>query len=250
MLKSCLTTFGAIALGVASSLALALTVDEIIDKNIAARGGIEHVTALRSLRLSGKVILPGTNMDIATVRVVQRGGSVRDEFTLQGLTMVHAYDGKQAWKIDPFQGRKDPEQMSADEAKSLLLEGDIDLPLVDYRAKGYTSEYLGLEDVDGSPAHKLRLRKASGDEVVYYIDPDTSMVIREVQKLIVRGAEQEIETDYGEYEQVADVFIPMTEQSGPKGSDASQKQQVVFEKAEANVSPAAGYFSFPVAKQP
>ena len=250
MLKKFLVAFGALAFGAASSLALAVTADEIIDKNLAARGGLPQIKALTSLRRTGKVILPGANMDITALRVIQRGGSVRDEFTLQGLTQVNAFDGKQAWKIDPFQGRKDPEKMSADEAKPLLLEGDLDSPLVDYRGKGYTSEYLGMEDVDGTPAYKLRLRKASGDEVLYYIDPDTSMVIRDVQKQLVRGAEQETETDYGEYEKVGGVYFPMTEQSGSKGSDASQKQQIVFDKAEANEAPAAGYFSFPAAKQP
>lgn len=249
MLNRLMVALGAVAFAAASNLALAVTADDIIGKNIAARGGLEPLKALSSLRRSGKVILPGANLDINALRVVQRGGSVRDEFTLQGLTQVNAYDGKQAWKINPFEGRKDPEKMSADEAKPLLIEGDLDSPLVDYRAKGYTSEYLGLEDVDGTPAYKLRLRKSTGDELLYYIDPDTSMVIRDVRKQVVRGAEQETETDYGEYEKVAGVYFAMTEQSGPKGSDASQKQQIVFDKAEANEAPPTGYFSLPADTQ-
>lgn len=238
----------ALLFGAASNLASAFTADEIIARNLAARGGLEQLKSLTSLRRTGRVIIPDANMDISVLRIVQRGGSVRDEFTLQGLTQVNAYDGVQAWKIDPFQGRKDPEKMSADEAKPLIIEGDLDSPLVDYRAKGSTVEYLGLEDVDGTPAYKLRLHLKSGDEVLYYVDPDTDMIIRDIQKQLVRGAEQETETDYGEYEKVGGIYFPMTEQSGPKNADASRKQQIVFDKATANEAPPANFFSFPAGK--
>ena len=235
----------AVAFAAVSTAALAITADELIAKNVAARGGLAQIRAITSLRRTGHLILPGANLDVAVRRTLQRGGKIRDEYTLQGLTQVNAYDGTEAWKIDPFEGRKDPARMSVDEAKSLILEGDLDLPLVDYAAKGYNAEYLGTEDVDGTPTYKLRLRRKSGDQVVYFIDPDSYMIIRNVQKQIVRGAEQETETDYGEYEKVAGVYFPSTEQSGPKDTDASQKQEIVFDTAAANEAPAANYFSFP-----
>ena len=231
--------------GAAPLTALALTADQIIARNIVARGGLEQLKSLTSVHRIGHLVIPGANVDIATQRFVQRGGMARDEFTMQGLTQVYAYDGVQAWKIDPFEGRKDPANMSADEAKPFAIEGDLDLPLTDYAAKGYRVEYLGLEDVDGTPAYKLRLHLKTGDEVLYYIDPDSSMVIRDVQKQMVRGSEQETETDYGEFEKIGGVYFPMTEQSGPKGSESAQKQQIVFDKAVANEATPNALYSFP-----
>jgi len=229
----------------AAAPALAITADDIIASNINARGGAEKLKAIESLKREGHLVVPGANYDIRISTLVARGGKVRNEFTLQGLTEVDAYDGKDAWKIDPFEGRKDPARMSADEAKPLVLESDMDSPLVDYRAKGHTVEYLGLEEVDGTPAHKLRVHLGTGDEVLYYIDPDTFMIIRDVQKQFVRGAEQETETDYGEYEKVNGVYVPMTEESGPKNSASSDKQQFVFDKAEANIAVDAAVFAYP-----
>lgn len=228
--------------------AVALDADEIIARNVAARGGLDQLKSLNNLSFTGRVIFPGANFDVTALRIVQRGGSVREDFKLQGLTMVTAYDGVQAWKIDPFQGRKDPELMPADQAKSLKLEGDLDSPLVDYRSKGHSAEYLGLEDVDGTPAYKLRLHLKSGDQLLYYLDPDTYMIIRVVQNQTVRGVEQEFETDYGEYEKVGGVYFPMVEQSGLKHSAESEKQQLVFATAVANELPPAGFFSFPAGK--
>ena len=228
--------------------AFAVTADEIIASHIAARGGVAALKAIKSIRRRGHFVIPGANLDISATTLVARDGGVRDEFTLQGLTAINAYDGKEAWKINPFQGRKDPEHMSNDEAKPLVLQADLDSPLLDAQAKGHRVEYLGLDEVDGTPTYKLRVHLKSADEVLYYIDPDTYMIIRDVQKQTVRGAEQETETDYGEYEKVAGVYVPMTEESGPKNSDSSQKQQLVFDQAEANTAVDTVVFSFPVPK--
>jgi hypothetical protein len=72
--------------------------------------------------------------------------------------------------------------------------------------------------VDGTFAHKLRVLLKSGGNVTVWIDPDTWMVIRDLQTLTVRGAEQQVETDYGDYEKAGGVYVPMSEESGPRNS--------------------------------
>lgn len=227
--------------------ARAVTADEIIARHLAALGGAAKLKAIHTLRRSGKLIVPGFNAELAYTETRARPGAIRQELTLQGLTQIEAFDGRDGWHIQPFQGRKDPARMSADETKALRLAADIDRPLIDYQAKGHTVEYLGTEDVDGTPAHKLRLKLAWGDEVTYWIDPDTWMLVRDRERQIIRGAEQVTDTDYGEYEQVAGVWVAMSEEQGAQDSDASQKQKVVFDKAEANVAADPAWFAFPTA---
>jgi len=237
-------TFAGLCLGGLCS-AHALTADEIIAQHVAARGGVERLQALKTLKRTGRLIVPGFNGDVTVTEYKARPDEYRLEYTLQGLTAVQAWDGREAWQIQPFQGRKDPERMSADQAKPLQYSADIDFPFVNYQAKGSKVAFLGTEDVDGTPAYKLRLQLASGDEILYFIDPDSWMLIRDIQKQQIRGAEQITENDYGEYEQVQGVWVPMTEASGPKGSDPSQKQQTLYDKAEANVDVDPSTFSFP-----
>lgn len=226
----------------------AVDADEIIAQHVRARGGAEALQQVKVLKREGRLVIPGFDADIRISEVRARPGSIRTEVTLQGLVAVQAYDGKQAWQISPFQGRKDPELMTPDDAKPLIASGYMDGMLVGYRERGSRVEYLGLEDVDGTPAHKLRLSEKDGDQYTFFIDPDTYMLIREVQKRSVRGAEQETEIDYGEYEKAGGVFVPMTEEQGAKGSDASQKQKVLYEKATVNAEVPATSFSFPAAK--
>src|SRR5579862_2788891 len=111
--------FAAVVLLAAASSAFAYTADELAAKNVAAKGGADKLAALQSLRLSGKILVNGDTLQLGYVATVARPDSVRIEATLQGLTLVQAYDGTQGWKINPFQGRKDAEKMTADDAKEL-----------------------------------------------------------------------------------------------------------------------------------
>ena len=237
----------AIALCTAAARA-APTADDIIAHNVEARGGAERLRALAVLKRTGRLVLPGARLELNVVEWKTAAGQYRQDITLQGLTAVQAYDGHDAWQVQPFQGRKDPARMSADEAKGFALEADIAGPFVDYKAKGHSVEYLGLEDVDGTPAHKIRVRLKWGDEATYWIDPDTWMVIRELDRQTIRGADQWTETDYGEYEKAGGVWVPMTEEQGDKGSEPARRQKFVYDSAEANVAPPAGSFAFPESK--
>jgi len=220
-----------------------LTVDALVAKNIEAKGGIDALHAVRSLQLKGKMLVNQGQIELAYTQTKKRPGQVRAEATLQGMTLVQAYDGTQGWKISPFGGRKDPEKMSVDDAKSLVEDAEIDGPLVDWEAKGSTVEYLGPEDVDGTLAHKLKVVRKNGDVSYVYLDPDYFLEIRILTQRIEQGAQVEVETDLGDYEKVAGVFFPFSIEAGPKG--ATDKQKIILEKAEANVPVDDAQFKFP-----
>jgi hypothetical protein len=223
---------------------LAYTADELAAKNVEAKGGIDKLNAIQSLRLSGKLRINGGTLELGYVALIKRPGLIRYEAQIQGLTQIQAYDGAQAWQINPFQGRKDPEKLSVDDAKSLGEDAvDFTGPLVDYKAKGYTLDYLGTEDVDGTEAYKLRVQRPNGNLTYVYLDPDYFLEIRTVSRRIEHGVPKESVTDYGDYEKVDGAYFSFAQEFGPKGS--SDRQKVQFEKAEANVSAADEQFHFP-----
>jgi hypothetical protein len=224
--------------------AFGYTADELVSKNIEAKGGLDSIHALKSVRLSGHVRIQQDTVELDYVTLIKQPGSVRYEAVLQGLTQVQAFDGQQAWQINPFQGRKDPEKLSADDAKGMAEDAaDFAGPLVDYKAKGYKLDYLGREDIDGTEAYKLRVTRTNGDLTTVYLDPDYFLEIRTVNRRIEHGVPVETVVDYGDYEKVAGVFLPFSQESGIKGS--SDRQKVQFDKAEANVDAGDGSFHFP-----
>jgi len=220
-----------------------LTVDELVSKNIEAKGGATALQNLQSLRLTGKMLVRQGQIELGYLETKKRPDDVRIEGSLQGMTQIEAYDGKEGWRVSPFFGRKDPEHISADDVKALVEDAEIDGPLVDWKAKGSTVEYLGTEDVDGTPAHKLKVVRKNGDVSFVYLDPDHFLEIRIVTGRMRHGAYEEVETDLGDYEKAGGVFVPTSIESGRKG--AQDKQRIVIDKVEANVPVDDTIFHFP-----
>src|SRR6267154_541492 len=152
------------------------TADELIAKNIQARGGMEKMKAIKTLRMTGR-FEGGGGFTASVGQENERPNLIRQTFTLQGMTAVQAYDGTTGWQIQPFGGKKDPELMGENDLRDIQLDADFDAPLVDYKEKGNTVEYLGHDIVDGDDALRLKVTLKNGDIVYYYLDPDTYLEI-------------------------------------------------------------------------
>jgi hypothetical protein len=215
-----------------SIAAFTQTADELVQKNIEAKGGIEKIKAIHSLRITGKAATGGFNAVIGQENM--RPNLVRETFALQGMTAVQAYDGSMGWAIQPFGGKKDPQLMGEDDLRDLLFDADFDGPMVDYKAKGNTVEYLGHDTVDGDDALRLKVTLKNGDVVYYYLDPDTYLEIRKETQEFIRGSIRENASDLCSYKPVNGVMYPFSIASGPK-NDPSSWQTVTIDKIEANV---------------
>jgi len=219
------------------------TVDELVSKNIEAKGGAAALEAIKTIRFEGRILVNQGQIEFKYTETKKRPGKARIDAALQGMAAVQAYDSANGWKISPFQGRKDPEKMSADEAKSLVEEAEIGGPLEDWKAQGKTVTYLGTEDVEGTAAHKLKVVRKNGDFSYVYLDPDYFLEIRVLDQRTEQGAKVEVETDLGDYEKVNGVNFPFSIEAGNKGS--TDKQKTIIEKGEANIPVDDTLFAFP-----
>ncbi len=222
----------------------AQSVDDIIAHYLKTVGGMEKIQAVKTLRRTGKFI-GGGGFEAAILQENKRGNLVREEFALQGMIGINAYDGKTGWKIEPWNGKKDAEALGEEEMKSILEDSDFDGPLVNYRQKGNKVELVGMDKFEGTDTFKLSVTKLNGDTYVYYLDTDYYVPIKIDTKRIVRGAEREYETVLGDYKEVAGWYLPYALESNVKGSQ--DKSKVVYEKIEANVAIDDGRFSLPSA---
>ncbi len=238
--KLCLSVAIAVVLAPA---VLAQTVDEIIAKNIEARGGLAKIKAVQSIRATGKMEFGP--MEAPGVYVQKRPDMARLDFTVQGLTATQAYDGKSGWAIMPFTGKKDPEPMTADDTKEMQEEADIDGPLVDYKAKGNQVELVGKEKIEGTDAYKLKVTLKNGDVKYSYLDADSGLEIKQESKRMVRDTEQETETSFSDYREVNGLMFAFATQSSIKGSPQTQK--LTIEKIEVNVPVDDASFKMPAA---
>lgn len=235
-----------LACGLLLSLAAsAQTADEIIAKNIQARGGEGALRAFETVRLTGKLTMGGFHAGY--VEEGKRGNKVREETIIQGMAQIQAYDGKTAWQVSPFEGRKDPDLLSEDDRKSLVEDADIDGQLVNYKNKDHRAEFLGHDSVEGTDCYKIRLTLSNGDARVYYIDADSFLELKVETERNIRGTVRYEETLYGDYEKVNGVYFPMAIEMGGKGD--SQHAKLTIEKVETNVPLSDSVFAIPGAKK-
>jgi hypothetical protein len=221
--------------GMALSAALfgqAQTPDEIVAKYVARIGGMEKLQAIKTLRKTGKYTGSG-GFEARVVEENKRPNMVRQEFVIQGMVGITAYDGKEGWKIEPWQGKKDVEPLGEEELKQIIEDSDFDGPLVGYRDKGNKVELAGKEPFEGTDTYKLKVTLANGDVRIFFMDADSFVPIKIDTKRVIRGAERESETTIGDYKEVAGVYFPHSYETGTKGSP--NRAKIVYDKLEANV---------------
>jgi len=222
----------------------AQTAEELVAKNIQAHGGLDKIKAIKSYKYTGKFQQGSFSAQVA--QEAKAPDYIREMFTIQGMTQIQAYDGKTGWQISPFQGRRDPERLGEDDLRDISEDSDFYGPLVDYKEKGNTVEYLGHDTVDGDDVYRLKVTLKNGDIVYMYLDPDTYIEIRTERQQFIRGAVRETQTDLGSFKQVDGVYYPFSIASGPKNRP-DQKGTVTIDKMEANVSIPDTEFTMPSA---
>jgi hypothetical protein len=209
-----------------------LTADDIIARYVKTVGGAEKIQAITTLRRVGK-FTGDDGFEAIVIQESSRPNKVREEFSVQGMTGINAYDGSSGWKIDPFGGKKDAESLSEEEMRGILEDSDFDEPLINYKEKGNKVELVGMDQIEGTDVYKLKVTLKSGDTRYYYMDTDSYVPIKYETKRIIRGTPQESETTLGDYKQVGGWFLPFSMETRQKGSSGSQK--ITFNKIEFNV---------------
>src|SRR5512143_694015 len=80
-----------------AALATAQSAEDLVAKNIQAKGGIEKIKAIKTLRMTGHIQAGG--MAVTVGQEAKAPDLVRMTFTIQNMTQVQAYDGSMGWQI-------------------------------------------------------------------------------------------------------------------------------------------------------
>jgi hypothetical protein len=197
----------------------AQTVDEVLAQSFEARGGLDRLKAIQTIRVTGRMSMGPTEAPMVIER--KRPGSFRAELTVQGALVVQAWDGATAWGISPM-GSGEPEALPAEAAEAMADEADVDGPLVDYRAKGHQVTLLGRERLEGGDAYKLEVRKKGGTVEYHFLDARSYLPVRIEGKRTIRGTPIESESILGDYREAGGVLWPHSIRSGAKGRPETQ----------------------------
>lgn len=224
-----------------------LKLDDIVKKSVEAQGGLEKLKAIKTMKVTGKMILGGGQLEVPMTSYMKRPRSNRTELSIQGQQVVEAFDGTTKWSINPMLGSKDPQKANEEDTKAAADDSDlVEGPLVNYKDKGNAVELLGKEDVDGSMAYKLKVTLKSGNVQTIYLDQKTFLAKKTVSKVKRMGQEFEAETLPDNYTNVEGVMIPFSSEMKVNNQVG---MKMVFEKVEANVPVDDQLFAMPALKK-
>jgi len=218
----------------------------LIAKNLDAKGGEAALRAVKSVRINGTMSMGGGQMTAPFVWEWKAPNKLRMEFTLQGMTGVQAFDGDSGWMIMPFAGKTDPEKMPEELASELKDQADFYGPFVDTEEKGYTLELVGEEEVEGTPAYKVKVTNDRGDVTWVYLDQDYGLEIESVSKRKIQGQEIEATTSIGDYKPVGDLVVAHSFDVTAKGAPTGG-QTLTFDSVELNPDLPDARFEMPAA---
>jgi outer membrane lipoprotein-sorting protein len=203
------------AASVAASFAVAaaeLSAAQIVEKNVAARGGLQSWRAVNTMTFVGEMDAGGKqNAKLPFVMSLKRPHKSRLEIRFQDQTSVQTYDGQQGWKFRPYLGRDEVEPLTPAEAASAAAADEFDGPLVDYARKGAKVEFQGMETVEGKSAYKLKLTRANALPRNVWLDAQSFLEVKidgEPRKL--DGRPHKVAIFYRDYKKVGALTLPHT----------------------------------------
>ncbi len=198
-----------IMFGFCSAGMMGQTMDEIITKHIAAIGGKENWSKLKTLKMEGTIKAQGAEIKITIFQVDKK--AMRQNIALMGMTGYSIVTNTEGWNFMPFQGQTKPEPITVDDLKNAQDELYLQDDFITYTELGKKIEYLGKDDFDGTECFKFKMTDKNGQETTYYIDASNYYTLKETSKVKANGQEQENSTVFGDYKMLAEGFLyPMS----------------------------------------
>jgi hypothetical protein len=146
--------------------------ESILARYHEARGGIDDLRAVESLRIEGTVEVNATKMPFSVSALSDK---VRLEIETGGVRIIKIYDGTNGWQINPMLGTFRPKKLRGDELTYLQDLTDLTGPLVDWRRKGHELTFLGTEQASGRDVHRIKVLTVTGTRKIYGLDAKTNL---------------------------------------------------------------------------
>jgi hypothetical protein len=221
----------------------AQTADELVAKNLAARGGAEKLRAIQTMLMTGTITF-GDQSSPLNVKV-RRPSQIREDFAVQGTDMSRAYDGAAGWEMQKSADGPKVRALSDGELDNIREEAEnaIEGPLLDYAKKGSKAEYLGKDTVEGKPVFKLKITTKAGSGITQFLDASSCLEIHEEIERSADGKIAVIVEDVGDYREVGGVKFAHLFESGTRENPKGTKLQI--EKMQLNAPVDASVFASP-----
>lgn len=237
----------AMAAACAATTPTVLTVEQIVDRNAAARGGLEVWRNIHTMVWTGR-IESGVGSAPASGFVLEfkRPNKSRFEIQAHHEKTVRVFDGTRGWKQGWSDGAPTLRPYSRLEVQSAHEAQGIDGLLIDHAAKGIEVALGGTDQVEGRSAYRLNLKLPSGSTRQVWVDAQTFLELRSDRAVRTRaGRARTVSLYYRSYTTVDGLQVPRIIEA----SDGNSAWKWVIDEVTLNSSLSDAHFEKPQAPQ-
>ncbi len=180
--------------------------DEIL-KNHFETVGQKKLEQVKTIKMSGTSQTMGREFPFTMF--IKDPNMIRNEVKMQGQAMVQAFDGENGWMIAPWMS-PDPQDLTGKQLEQFKKSANIEGDLYKWEEKDHKLEYMGEEEMEGTPVYKLRLEKKDGDVIDFFIDKETYVILKQTTKTTFNNQEVTSETYFSNYEMIEGIAMPMS----------------------------------------
>lgn len=212
-----------------------LTAAQIVEKNVAARGGLDAWRKVQTMVWVGHIESANSSASkMPFVLEQKRPNRTRFEIKSQNQMSLRIYDGTNGWRMRPSaSGKPEVQPFTNDELRFAHDGQGIDGPLMDYTAKGVAVALDGVDEVEGHKAYRLNVRLPSGASHHIWIDAQNFLDIKyDRQSRNTFGQPGTMSVFYRDYQTIEGLQIPLTIETGTDTSKATDK--MVIDKISLN----------------
>jgi outer membrane lipoprotein-sorting protein len=211
-----------------------LSADQIVEKNVAARGGLDAWRKIETMVWVGHVDSANASaQDLPFMLALKRPNKTRFEITVLNQKAVRVFDGRQGWKLSPsVMGNGEFRPYTMEELRSAHDEQVIDGLLIDHQAKGVDVTLDGLEKVDGHDAYRLGVKLPSGVTRHVWVDAQSFLDVKYDRAARGPRGPVTVEVKYSDYKDVEGLQIPFTIESGVAA--AGKHDKLTIDKVSLN----------------
>jgi outer membrane lipoprotein-sorting protein len=243
-MKKFITATITLILLVSTQLLFSQSVDDILKKHFEAIGQ-DNLLKVQTMVTTAKIVqsAQGMTIEMPMTMTVKRPNKAKMEATMQGQTMVTAFNGTDGWMIAPWMS-PDPIDLTGEQLDESKDQADIDGALWNYKEKGNTVSLVGKEDMEGTEVYNLKLVKKNGTVENYYIDADSYILLKTKSKINANGTEIEVENVLSNYQTIDGIAMAMNIEVRSMGGST----QITLEKVDFNIAVDDSIFERPVKK--
>ncbi|NND71802.1 MAG: hypothetical protein HKN43_09495 [Rhodothermales bacterium] len=218
--------------------------ETLITEHISARGGMETLSGITSVKTTGEVLMPAMDMTMLMTNFQKAPGKLRLEVDVpqMGAKIVNGYNGETAWESNPMAGGA--AKLGGDRARAFREQADMDGYLVSTAEDGYEITYEGDEEVEGALNHKMRVMRPDSTDLFVYLNAETKLetLIEAQAPNPMTGAMTTVQTFYSDYRNVGGTPMPYRIEVMIGGEVF---QTVTFSDIRVNVPMNDSIFEFP-----